>query len=609
MGDVGLSMPPRLDFQRLFESAPGLYLVLDPRLQVVAASDAYLAATMTGREEITGRPLLDVLPDNADTRSLAASLETVLRTGKPHTVNTPVFTGGELTHIIHRAAELELIPRANLYLLLMQAPAAVCVLRGPSHVLELANPVFHGLAGGGPLLGRPIAEGLPKPLRESLLGPLDEVFRRGEPCVRNEVALGQDSFYTLVYQPMLDARGAVEGVVFFGFDITEQVQSRRKLEQHAHDLGEADRAKDEFIAIISHELRTPMTSILGWTRMLALGDLDEETHRAALEAIERSTRAQAKLIEDLLDESRISAGKLRLDRRALELAAVAHAAASSARPAAEGKNISLSVDAGSERLEVFGDPLRLQQVIGNVLANAIKFTNEGGQVSISVRREDDTSAAIEVRDNGRGIPAPLLPHVFDRFRQGETATDRQSGLGLGLAITRHLVEMHGGEVSAASDGEGRGATFTIRLPLHDADTTLTRFVGREAVRARALPRLDAVRVLLVEDEIDTRNVLTAALKRCGAEVQCTGTAAATIDLLDRWTPHVMICDIVLPDRDGCSLLEEIRISRSLPALALTVMGRPGEQARITAAGFEIFRQKPIDPVDLANDVARLARPS
>ena len=685
-----------IDFKLLFESGPALYLVLDPALHIVAASNGYLEATRTVREDIVGRHLFDVFPDNPDdpaatgTRNLKASLETVLRTGKPHTmavqkydirrprsegggfeekfwspVNSPVFAGDQLTHIIHRVEDvtefvrlerqtrererandelrsraetvraelylrtqameeaklhgfistgsgnLGLIPRANLYLLLMQAPAAVCIVRGSDHVLELANPAFQRMAGGGHILGRPIAEALPETIRELLIEPLDRVLETGESCVRNEVELADSGFFTLMYQPMLGANGLVEGVVFFGFDITEEVQSRRKVEELARDLREANRAKDEFIAIISHELRTPMTSILGWTRMLGLGGLDEETHRTALDALERSTRAQAKLIEDLLDESRIAAGKLRLELRALDLVTVVDAAIAMARPAAEAKGLSLIMERQGDRFPVFGDPLRLQQMIGNLIGNAIKFTHEGGGIVVRLRR-DNASGIIEVADDGRGIPPALLPHVFDRFRQGDDQiSDRQSGLGLGLAITRHLAEMHGGEVTAYSDGEGRGSTFTIRLPLHQTTMSTAQLIGRDSSRARQMPQLGGIRVLLVEDEIDNRNVLATALKQCGAELQCAGTAGAALDLISRWKPDVLICDIALPDLDGCSLLERVRSvpeGRTIPALALTVLGRPNEQARITAAGFQIFRQKPIDPVDLAHEVARLALP-
>lgn len=515
-------MAKPLDFRVLFESAPGLYLVLEPDLRIVAVSDAYLAATKTRRDQIVGRDLFDVFPDNpadpaaSGARNLRASLDTVLRTGKPHTmavqkydirrpeaegsgfeerywspVNSPVFIEGELTHIIHRVA-----------------------------------------------------------------------------------------------------------------DVTDFI----RLEVLAGQLRDADRAKDEFIAIISHELRTPMTSILGWTRMLALGGLDEQTHADALDALERSTRAQAKLIEDLLDESRIAAGKLRLDMRAVDLQSVVEEAVSMARPSAEAKAIALSFIPGHEHYPSFGDPARLQQVIGNVLGNAMKFTPDGGRVAVRMRR-DGSSAVVEVSDSGEGIEPSVLPYIFDRFRQGEARGERQSGLGLGLAITRHLVEMHEGSVQARSEGAGKGSTFTIRLPLRE-EAPDSEFISRDpSSRVAALPSLDLVRVLIVEDEIDNRKVLATALKRCGAEVRCSTTAAGGGELIETWEPHVLVCDIALPDRDGCSFVGDLRKQGNVtPALALTVFGRPDEQARILSAGFDLFRQKPIDPIDLAHDVARLAHP-
>ena len=517
---------------RLLEAAPGAYLVLDPDLVIVAVTDAYLHATLTVREEIIGRELFVVFPDNPNdpaatgTRNLRSSLETVLRTAAPHSMpvqkydirrpnseefeerywkplNTPVVIDGEVAYIIHSVEDVTSLVRLD-------------ILKS-----------------------------------------------------ENEVAAGE-------------------------------LQSMRA----------ADRAKDEFIAIISHELRTPMTSILGWTRMLALGGLDERTTREALDALERSTLAQAKLIEDLLDESRIASGKLRLELRALDLRTVVSNAISQARPAAEAKHISISIDCADDRYDVFADPARLQQAIGNLFGNATKFTSEGGAVTVRLRREA-AEGVIEVRDSGQGIPPALLPQIFERFRQGDASTaDRQSGLGLGLSITRHIVEMHGGSVSASSGGRGKGATFTVRLPLHTA-VLPHEFTDRDAdLRSVAIPRLDGVRVLIVEDEIDNRKVLATALRHCGAEVECTGSAAEAFDVLERWEPDVLICDIALPDLDGCSFLTQFRAreadSRTTPALALTVLGRPGEQSRITAAGFDVFRQKPIDPIDLAHEVGRLA---
>lgn len=676
-----------LDYRLLFESAPGSYLVLDPDFRIVAVSDAYLRATMTRREAIVGRDLFDVFPDNPQdpsatgAQNLRASLDTVLRTGKPHMMtvqkydirrpetegggyeerywspfNSPVIREGKIVNIIHRVedvtdyvrlelAQLEqeknqnelrasaektrielylrmqeleeaklrgfvvprrsgLIPRANLYVLLMQAPAAVCVVRGDDQIVELANPSFRQISGRHDIVGAPARSAFAE--HRELLTPIDEVVRSGEAFVTGELQLSigdaaspTERTFTFVYQPMAGEEGEVEGVVLFGFDITEQVAARCALE-------EADREKNEFIAVISHELRTPMTSILGWTRMLALGNLDAQTHRDALDSLERSTLAQAKLIEDLLDESRIAAGKLRLDLRAIDLRTLVDQAVRMAEPIASGKEITLAIDADEERFDVFGDPSRLQQVVGNLLMNAIKFSPDGGTIRVRMLR-DDAEVVVSVIDSGRGIAPDLLPHVFDRFRQGGDAAERQSGLGLGLAISRHLVEMHGGTVAAASDGEGKGASFTVRMPLHRAVAT-DEFIGREEhLRKVTLPELEGVRILLVEDEIDNRNVLAAALVRCGAEVECASTAAAAIELMERWSPDVLISDIALPDLDGCSLLEELRRRRAVvPALALTVLGRPHEQARITAAGFDVFRQKPIDPVDLAHEVARLA---
>jgi signal transduction histidine kinase len=517
---------------RLIEAAPGAYLVLDPDFMIVAVTDAYLRATLTVREQIVGRDLFDVFPDNPNdpaatgTRNLRASLETVLRTAAPHSMpvqkydirrpdseefeerywkplNTPVVVDGEVAYIIHSVEDVTSLVRLQ-------------------HLKD-----------------------------------------------ENELAAGE-------------------------------LQSMRA----------ADRAKDEFIAIISHELRTPMTSILGWTRMLALGGLDEQTKSEALDALERSTLAQAKLIEDLLDESRIAAGKLRLELRALDLRTVLSNAISQARPAAEAKQISTAIDCAEDRYDVFADPARLQQAVGNLLGNAIKFTPEGGTVTVQLRRQD-LDGVVEVSDSGQGIAPALLPHIFERFRQGDdSATERQSGLGLGLSITRHIVEMHGGSVSASSPGQGKGATFTIHLPLHIATVPDETILRDTDLRSVALPSLDGVRVLIVEDEIDNRKVLSTALRHCGAEVECTGSAAEAFGVLERWEPDVLICDIALPDLDGCSFLTQFRArdadSHTTPALALTVLGRPGEQSRITAAGFDVFRQKPIDPIDLAHEVGRLA---
>jgi PAS domain S-box-containing protein len=675
------AMPAPPDFRVLFEAAPDLYLVLEPDRRIVAVSDAYLAATMTRREQIVGKQLFEVFPDNPDdpaasgVQNLGASLDTVLRTGKPHTmavqkydirrpesegggfeerywspINRPVIVGGQLTHIIHRVEDVTEFERMQqlqsrteervrlgeeMFRLLVESVQDYAIF-----MLDAEGRVATWNAGAQRIkqyrpeevLGKhvsifyppeDVAEGKPE-------GELAAAIRHGRSeeegwRVRKD---GSRFWSNAVITPVFDQTGVLQGFAKVTRDITtrreaeeaqrallEQREARRRAEdemRQAEELSraaqEANREKDEFIAVVSHELRTPMTSILGWSRMLALGELDDETYRAALDSIERSARAQAQIIEDLLDESRIASGRLRLDRRPLDLGAMVDSAVKMARPQAEARGLRLSVDLGEEGFAMFGDPVRLQQVVGNVLGNALKFTPEGGWISVRLKREG-AEGVIEIRDSGRGINPTLLPYVFDRFRKGDSSSDRQGGLGLGLAITRHLVEMHGGTVEAASDGEGHGATFTIRLPLHETETGADEFVDRDAVkRVRRLPRLEGMRVLVIEDEVDNRKVVAAALQKCGAEVQCVGTAAAAFDRIDRWNPQVLVCDIALPDLDGCSFLEQLRAEHRdpPPALALTVFGRPGERARIKAAGFQGFRQKPIDPVDLTHEVARLA---
>ena len=507
------------------------------------------------------------------------------------------------------------VARSALYSLFMQAPAFICVLRGPDHVFDLVNPMYQRLFPRRALLGKPIREALPELAGQRFFDLLDGVFSSGQPFVGKEVPAMLDrtesgtleqSFFNFVYQPMY-VDGCIDGVTVFGFEVTDQVMARRQAHALAEDLRNTNREKDEFIAVVAHELRTPMTSILGWVRLLQLGDLDNETHAAALEALERSTKAQARIIEDLLDESRISSGKLRLDLRPVNLVPIVEAAIEMIRPAAEAKTITLHSELSEEPVEMIGDPNRLQQVVANVLANAVKFSPEESHVDIRLVR-DAATAEVEVRDKGRGIAAELLPHVFERFRQGNSA-GRQSGLGLGLAIARHLIELQGGTITASSKGEGLGAVFTMRLPLRN-DLGSPTFIDREqAGRDSSLPSLAGVHVLIVEDEIDNRDVIAAVMERCGATVDCCSTAADALERIALRTPDVIIADIVLPGIDGCAFLERLRKDdgegRDTPALALTVFGRPHEQERIRAAGFEVLRQKPVEPADLANDIARL----
>ena len=386
------------------------------------------------------------------------------------------------------------------------------------------------------------------------------------------------------------------------------------LEQSARKQAEeANRMKDEFLATLSHELRTPLNAILGWVQVLRTGKLDETAGARALETVERNARAQAQLIADLLDVSRIITGKLRLDSRPVELHRIIDAALDSVRPAADAKGIQLSLSFAPLASPVLGDSDRLQQVVWNLLSNAIKFTPRGGRVEVRLR-EEGPYAAIQVSDTGIGIRTDFLPYVFDRFRQAEsTLTRSHGGLGLGLSIVRHLIELHGGTVEVESEGEGAGATFTVRLPLRAELAERSPFDGGASTsQVWSLPDLlREVRVLVVEDEEDTRDLLVTALEQCGADVSAVGTVPEALEFFDRAAPDVLVSDIGVPIEDGYSLIRKVRAREEgqggrVPAAALTAYARAEDRLRALEAGFQTHLAKPVDPSDLVATVARLA---
>ncbi len=389
-------------------------------------------------------------------------------------------------------------------------------------------------------------------------------------------------------------------------------------EQHARGVAEsANRAKDQFLAMVSHELRNPLSPILAWSRLLQSPGLDEEKRLQGLQAIERGARSQAQLIGDLLDISRIVSGKLRLDVRPIDLAPVIQAAIETVRPSAEARQIRFSVVLDPRSGPVAGDPERLQQVAWNLLSNAVKFTPKGGRVHVQLARIN-SHVELTVSDSGEGIPSELLPHVFERFWQAEAGTTRQrGGLGLGLAIVRHLVELHGGTVSVQSAGAGQGTLFRVHLPLMaittDArDPTRRHPTGEDGSPASHPVRLERVRVLVVDDESDTVAVVQALLSMQGAEVRTAGSASDALAVLDEWRPDVLISDIGMPGEDGYALIGRVRAraaraSGAVPAVALTAYARVEDRIRVLAAGFDMHVAKPIDPAELVAVVARLSQ--
>jgi signal transduction histidine kinase/DNA-binding response OmpR family regulator len=375
----------------------------------------------------------------------------------------------------------------------------------------------------------------------------------------------------------------------------------------------ANRVKDEFLATLSHELRTPLTAILGWARMLRTTQLDEQMRARAIEIIERNAQSQSQLIDELLDVSRIVTGKLTLNVRPVELLAVVEAATDSIRPAAEAKSISLDATLDPAAGAVSGDPSRLQQVIWNLFSNAVKFTPPGGRVGVRLER-DGASARLTVSDTGVGIDPQVLPYIFDRFRQADGSTTREhGGLGLGLAIVRHLVELHGGTVSAGSDGRGHGATFTVTLPLARAAENAGggRDVrpGGEERPLKSGAALAGLRILLVDDVADARGLIAAVLRGRGAVVQECGSAAEALELLDARETDLLLSDIGMPYQDGYSLIAQVRQrddARHLPAIALTAYATAEDRARALSAGFHAHLAKPIDAEQLVAAVASLA---
>jgi signal transduction histidine kinase/ActR/RegA family two-component response regulator len=501
--------------------------------------------------------------------------------------------------------------------------------------VALADPAKHGVAArlkaAAPRAGSPEAR----------------VLRSGEPLLIPEVRLPEldlaaDEDYrramealaprSLMAVPIV-ARGRTLGALTFiaaeserrfgrsDLGLAEDVARRAglavenarlyKVSQEARQAAEAaNRAKDEFLATLSHELRTPLSPILGWVRLLRAGDLDPAAGARGLEVIERNVRAQTQLIEDLLDVSRIITGKLRLEVRPMDLVAVVEAGIEAVRPAADAKGIRIESRLDPRVSAMVGDPDRLQQVVWNLVSNAVKFTPKEGRVEVELTGVD-AHARLRVKDTGKGIPPTFLPHVFDRLRQADsTSTRAHGGLGIGLAIVRHLVELHGGTVSAESAGEGNGAVFTVELPISAADGS-QRPAPDSATSQEGAVRLDGVRVMVVDDEADTRDLLSFSLRNYGAEVTALGSASEALAAIQRDKPDVLVSDIGLPGDDGYALIRKVRAldenrGGRVPAAALTAYAKDEDRHRAIAAGFQAHVPKPVELAELASVVASLA---
>lgn len=660
-----------------------------------------------------------------------------------------------------KALELE---RARLYAFFEQAPAAICILRGPDLTFEFVNTQYQHLAGRLGITGKPLLEALPELAGQGFDDLLRKVMATNEVFLGKEVLVKlaaeagdersfQEIYCTFIYSPLRDSLGVTDGVIAFVLDVTDQVMKGRRADalalqvqrsdaefrtlaesmpqlawsaqpdgfidwynrrwyeytgtvpadmegwgwQSVHDpalietvmerwkaalaegadfemefplrrgdgvfrwhltravplrdeagnilrwfgtntdiddarrasteraalliisQGEreraeaANRAKDEFLATASHELRTPLNAILGWARLLRGGQLDEASKSRGVEVIERNARAQIRLIEDILDASRIITGKLQIESVALDIEELVQRAVDTVRPAAAAKKISVTVRLEARSLIVLGDPERLQQVVWNLVSNAIKFTPAGGTVEVTLS-PIGSQVELRVADTGQGIPLDFLPYVFERFRQAESSSARgHGGLGLGLALVRHLVEAHGGSVRAESAGSGQGATFTCRLPVHALDGTGPQSHRRMSGTQQPLELasvLLGVTILVVDDEQDARELVGTVLQACGAIVTLARNAEAAVEALRRHMPSTLISDVGMPDTDGYELMRRIRrefgeAGMQLPALALTAYAREEDRRRSRQAGFDLYIAKPVEPSDLVAAVVQI----
>lgn len=524
--------------------------------------------------------------------------------------------------------------RANAHLAaIVHSTDDAIVSKDLNGIIQNCNPACERLFGYSveELVGKPVTILIPPELRDEEPRILERL-RRGERIEHFETVRmtkdGRRLDVSLTISPVRNSRGEIIGVSKIARDITETKAATRRLaaleaerqvaaadrerllesERTARAESErANRIKDDFVAVVSHELRTPLNAILGWTDVLLQGRPDAQMVRG-LEVIRRNTQVQAQLIGDLLDISRVVSGKLLLDVRSLDLVGVIEAAIETVQHAADARGVKIEKHLGTKAAVTIGDPARLQQVVWNLLSNAIKFTPSGGRIDVDMRRVG-SRMEVAVADDGMGIEPEMLDRIFDRFHQQHGPTTRRhGGLGLGLAIVRHLVELHGGEVWAQSRGPDQGATFTVSLPLVVADLTYGTGGGPDAGVPIDQHTLQDIRVLVVEDEADNRDLIRRMLEAHGAQVFTAATASEAIAQASNQRPDILVSDIGLPDVDGYELIRRIRRLEaegldSIPAVALTAFARSEDRTRALRAGYQAHIAKPVEPAELIATLA------
>jgi signal transduction histidine kinase/DNA-binding response OmpR family regulator len=491
--------------------------------------------------------------------------------------------------------------RQHLYALFMKAPAAIAIVRGTEQSFVLANPRFEQLLGRSSLIGRPGREAIPDASAAPTWELLEQVYRTGDPYLGNESPGlwglagedGSERFFNFVAQPTKGPNGAMENVMIHAVEVTDSVVARRKTEALARQLLETDRNKDEFLAILGHELRNPLAPILTALHMMRLRSADPSTERERA-VIERQVAHLSRLVDDLLDVSRATMGKIDLRRERVDLRTAIARAVELTRPLIESKQHKLTVSAPVGALFVEGDPVRLAQAIGNLIQNAAKYTDPGGIIEVEGRREGP-SMIVRVKDNGRGIAPERLSSMFELFVQGDQVPDRShGGLGIGLTLVRSLVQLHGGSVDAYSDGPGQGSEFVVRLPASARESVRE---SEQQVPAPSGKPYQRRRVLIVDDDRDAAEMLAQALEGAGHEVRQEHDGMGAVVAAAQFQPDVVLLDLGLPGMDGIEVARRLRTYPQLAGVrivALTGFGQGSDRKRSAAVGIESHLVKPVD---------------
>jgi PAS domain S-box-containing protein len=531
--------------------------------------------------------------------------------------NITALSAAFMSELFHQPnPSSQFLPRELLWEAIVDSTDDAIITKNLKGIVESWNPGAERVFGysAQEMIGQPIQRLLPAD-RQDEEARILERLKCGERVDHFETMRlckdGRPVDVSLTISPIRNATGEIVGASKIARDITAQKQAMSQLVAAHEGLKRADQMKAEFISTLSHELRTPLTAISGWIQILEEGPSAEELAEG-IEIIKRNVRAQGKLIDDLLDISRIESGKVVLDIQRLDLPAVVSAAMESVRPAAEAKIIRLTSAFSSVEGIVMGDRTRLQQSIWNLLTNAVKFTPKGGRIHVTVERVN-SHVEVAVADTGIGIAPEILDHIFERFKQADASTTRRhGGLGLGLSIARHLVELHGGIVHARSPGTNGGATFMVSLPLLPLHAEPERSAAEQrhaALDEAANPTdLTKIKVLAVDDDIDSLGIIRRMLERRGAEVRVAGSMDEALAVFAEFAPDVLLSDIGMPEHDGYELISRVRAlptGRRVAAVALTALARPEDRTRALRAGFQMHVAKPVDAADLVAVVRNL----